>query len=248
MVKYRNVNSNYRGDFMLKANVVEVKDLNSSIIRGMFELMNENYDNMSFERFNKDLLQKQWVILLMDDNGNIQGFSTLYLTDFLIANESVKVFFSGDTIIAPRFWGKNNLFEVWGKFVFEKAKEFVESEVYWILISKGYKTYMILPLFFKKFYPRPNQEIETSHKKIIDEYCNQNFKDHYDEANGLLVFDGQKDSLKQGVADIEERHLKNKYIKYFIEKNSGYINGNELVCIAKIDNDNLSRVGQRVLR
>jgi len=36
---------------------------------------------------------------------------------------------------------------------------------------------------------------------------------------GLVSFKGKKDGLKQGVADIDERRIKDPRIKYFLEKN-----------------------------
>ena len=42
-------------------------------------LMETCYDHVSFERFSEDLERKDWVLLLHDSSGIIQGFSTLAL-------------------------------------------------------------------------------------------------------------------------------------------------------------------------
>lgn len=53
------------------------------------------------------------------------------------------------------------------------------------------------------------------------------------------IIKNKKDKLKEGVADITERHLKNKDIKFFQEKNPKYFMGNDMVCITKLKKENL---------
>ena len=42
------------------------------------------------------------------------------------------------------------------------------AEFYWFLISKGYKTYRFLPLFFREFYPRHDAPTPAWAKEILD--------------------------------------------------------------------------------
>ena len=40
-----------------------------------------------------------------------------------------------------------------GHFMLRMLKEHRGTPVYWFLISKGYRTYRFLPVFFNRFYP-----------------------------------------------------------------------------------------------
>ena len=40
---------------------------------------------------------------------------------------------------------------------------------------------------------------------------------------------------REGVADLDEHRLKNKDIAFFAQANPGHVNGEDLVCLAKID-------------
>ena len=69
----------------LASQTLSSADLTQETIRAMFELFRENFEQTSFDIFERDLNNKDWVILIRDSERNaIQGFSTLalYETDF----------------------------------------------------------------------------------------------------------------------------------------------------------------------
>jgi hypothetical protein len=109
---------------------------------------------------------------------------------------------------------------------------------YWLLISKGYKTYRFLPVYFKKFYPCPETEVPLFEKKVMDTFCTMKFGSHYDPLAGILHMVGERDYLKPGVAEITSARLKNKYIRFFVSKNPQHAEGDELVCITSLAKDN----------
>src|SRR5438874_9967725 len=111
----------------------------------MFALMCRHYDNVDPSTFAADLAEKQWVILLLDPQTEaLCGFSTQVLLDAEVAGQPVKALFSGDTIVARERWGDNTLAQVWGRLALSLIDRLPASELYWFLISKGYKTYRFL--------------------------------------------------------------------------------------------------------
>src|SRR5689334_8795057 len=115
----------------------------------MFALMDRYYENITPASFATDLAEKQWVILLLDpQSGEVCGFSTQVLLDAAIAGRPIKALFSGDTIVARDRWGDPALAHVWGRLALSLIDALPETDLYWFLISKGYKTYRFLPLFF----------------------------------------------------------------------------------------------------
>lgn len=219
--------------------VVDVKTLNESEITAMFDLMSEHYDNTNYDRFKKDLFEKSWTVLLRDIEKKIRGFTTLQMLDMTVDNITVKGVFSGDTIIHREYWGSMELHKVWVRFVLSLALSNGDIPFYWFLICKGYKTYRFLPVYFHNFYPNYNTHTPLFEKKLMDHLGKTKFKDNYDYNTGVIKFNGERDYLKTGIADITEPRMKDPDIGYFMKSNPGYFKGDELICIARVSEDNL---------
>lgn len=129
----------------------------------MYELMTKFYDNMEKDVFTMDFYNKDYCIILKDKKGNIKGFSTQKLINFSVEGKEIHGIFSGDTIIHKNSWGSLELFRIFADFFFDIGEKY--EDFYWFLIVKGYKTYKILPTFFKEFYPNSLTEIPVEMKK-----------------------------------------------------------------------------------
>lgn len=120
------------------------------------------------------------------------------------------------------------------------------DEFYWFLISKGYKTYRILPSFFYEFYPVYLHETPLKIKEIIDCFGEKHYPGEYNSHTGVIEYKKIKDRLKPGVGDITQSKLKNKHIKFFKSINPNYINGNDVVCLTSLKSDNLKPMIKRL--
>lgn len=222
----------------LKGKIVSIDKISNKDIDEMYELMTKFYDNMEKDVFTMDFYNKDYCIILKDEKGNIKGFSTQKLINFSIEGKEIHGIFSGDTIIHKNSWGSLELFRIFADFFFDIGEKY--EDFYWFLIVKGYKTYKILPTFFKEFYPNSLTGIPVEMKKIMDNFGKNFYPEEYNKKTGVIEYKKiKKDKLKEGVADITERHLKNKDIKFFQEKNPKYFMGNDMVCIAKLKKENL---------
>ena len=137
----------------LIAKTIKVQSLRESQIDEMFKLFEIFYENVSFLRFKSDLFAKTKVIILLDTEKRIQGFSTFYDFDFPHHQKNYRVLFSGDTIIAPTYWGTSALTMEFLKNMILLKLKYPTRPVWWFLISKGYKTYLLLANNFIQYYP-----------------------------------------------------------------------------------------------
>nr|MBP3598408.1 hypothetical protein [Eubacterium sp.] len=224
---------------MLKGEVRKICEFSEEELVSMYGLMAQFYDDTEEEVFRKDFQDKDYCLVLYREDGKIIGFTTQKIMSLDVEGKEVKGVFSGDTIIHKDYWGETELFKVWANFWFPYAKE--EGELYWFLICKGYKTYRILPVFWKEFYPNYRCETPEEAKRIIDAYASQLYPEEYNPETGVVEYKRTKDKLKSGVADIGERELRNKDIAFFCEKNPDYVHGNDIACLAKIDMDVLRK-------
>jgi len=221
----------------LKGCVVKIENLTDRDISEMYELMAKFYDNIEKKVFLEDLYDKGYCAVLRDSEGLIRGFSTQKVVNFLVDGKEIHGIFSGDTIIHKSYWGSIEIFRVLIDFFLDIGAKY--EIFYWLLVVKGYKTYKILPTFFKEFYPNRLRDTPPKMQKIMDNFGETFYPDEYNKKSGVLEYGKIKDRLKDGVADITEKRLEDKDVQFFCEKNPNYLKGNDMVCITKLSKNNL---------
>ena len=222
---------------ILHGKVIEVKHLTDQNKSDMYSLMDKFYDDTDFQVFLRDLMEKDYCILLFDEVNRIQGFSTQKIMNVEVEGAKIFGVFSGDTIIRREYWGSMEFYRLFGRYFMEIGKK--HDPFYWFLISKGYKTYKMLPLFFKEYYPNYKIETPALEQKIMDALGMTKYPEAYDQKSGVILYKTTKDKLKPGVADITEKQLKDNDILYFLKRNPEYYKGYDLVCLARFTEDNL---------
>lgn len=231
---------------MLKSAIIKVSELTQNNIETMFNLMSEYYDNLKKENFISDLKEKEDIIILKDEFNELKGFSSIIILDLSVKGETVKLLFSGDTIIHHKYWGNTDVIKTWLEYAYKKLDSFSEK-FYWLLFSKGYKTYKYLPVFFYEFYPRIDTVIPEFEQELLDTYGYTYYKNAYNKEQGIIELDPKKDYLKDWVAEIAENKLNDKNVAFFVQKNPDYKKGNELVCLARITRENLKKIGRKIV-
>jgi hypothetical protein len=225
----------------LTGEIVQIEHLTEEQRNRCFQLLRTYYEGADLETFRRDLSEKQWVILLSDPvDGSIQGFSTQMVLERVISGIPIKALFSGDTIISRDHWGDNELAKQWFRLAEHICALYPQSRLFWFLISKGYKTYRFLPVYFKKFYPCYNSETPEFEKQIMDALGYLKYPDDYSGRDGVIHLSKDAMYLKKGVADIDEKRLKDPHVCFFVERNPLYWKGDELVCVAEFAEHNFN--------
>lgn len=224
------------------------EDLTAHDVAAMYSLFQDHFEKTTPGIFRRDLENKNWVILLRDaESKTIQGFSTLDGYETRVQGRPVGVIYSGDTIIHPAYWGTSALPRTWVKNVLEIGKQ-LPQPLYWLLISSGYKTYHFLSVFFVEFYPRFDRPTPRRIQECMHRLAGERFGPDYDRESGIVRFSEGATPLREGVARVSARRLKNPHVAFFVAKNPGHAQGDELVCLAQIRVDNMSAAGRRMLR
>ncbi|MBN1306260.1 MAG: hypothetical protein JXA13_17635 [Anaerolineales bacterium] len=223
-------------------------ELSPGEIEAMFSIFSEHFNNATKEIFEHDLSGKNWAILLKDgETSQLVGFSTLALYETSFEGNAISVVFSGDTIIRPAYWGTPELPRSWIKTVFTKSEE-LPQPLYWLLISSGYKTYRFLPVFYKEFFPRFDQPTPPQMQALMNYLACQRFGTEYHEDLGIVRFTQGATPLRCGVAEVTEERIKDPHIAFFLSRNPGHVQGDELVCLTRVHPDNFTPAGWRVFK
>ena len=224
---------------MLKSAVLSVKELATEQIDVMYTIMEVYYGNTSQNNFVGELKKKQEVVLLLDGQNNIRGFTTLAVFSY---DEQTQLLYSGDTIVEKEYWGRHDLSQAWLNNAMVYAEKFT-GVTYWFLLSKGYKTYKYLNTFFNEYYPRVGTETPDTIQHIMDTFAKQQYGDKY--RNGVWMADN--DYLRGEYDYTQEVAARDKNTAFFLDKNPNYMNGDELICLCEISVDNLNKLGRRAL-
>jgi hypothetical protein len=133
------------------------------------------------------------------------------------------------------YWGRNPLNFCYVKYFIGTLLSNPFTPIYWLLISKGYKTYLLLANNFLNYFPCHNRE----NKRLADisnAYSQYLFPEYYDEKKRVIDFGKNYQSLRGGVAEITaEMCEKFPKIAFFNEKNPTWDRGTELPCVGELN-------------
>lgn len=220
----------------LAARRIAVGKLDSDTIAQMWSVFCGYYADISRDKFLADLNEKQFVLLLFDSGDrSVQGFTTIQVLHRHFAGKPYIAVYSGDTIINEAYWGQSALQGGFYRFLMGLKVKNPLTPLYWFLISKGYKTYLLVSRGCPNYWPRHDSPTPDHVSGIIDQLSREKFADDWKPELGVLKFATPAGKLKEGVAPIDDAALAYPDIRYFVERNPGHTQGDELCCLAAID-------------
>ncbi len=213
----------------------------------MYRLLAGHFDGVTRERFDADLAEKTWVLLLEDDGG-LRGFSTLFLYETSVPGEGVcTVVYSGDTIVDPAAWGSAALPRCWIGAVRRLREEYPKGRLWWLLLTSGFRTYRLLPVFWKDFWPRWDAPAPPDVQERIDALAREKLGGAYRAEEGIARFP-EPQKLRGDLAEVPPGRKLDPHVAYFLDRNPGWAEGDELVCLTEIAEENLTAAGRRMWR
>lgn len=233
----------------LKSDVLPVCDLSEERARGLFALFSRHYDGVSWETFEADLREKDRVIVLRDAaTGALGGFSTLKLLSARVRGKAIRAVFSGDTVIDPAYWGEQELVRA---FCREAGRVWAEdplTRLFWLLICKGYRTYLYLPLFYRSYLPQHGKAPGDFEGAVLSALAAAKFPESWRPETGTLEFPEPRGRLSSALAGIPESRRDDPRVKFFLESNPNYRAGSELVCLTELCESNMRGLAGRMFR
>ena len=220
-------------------------DLSAAQKGEMFELLAHHFDGVTPEQFVRDLAEKNLALLLRRGE-TLVGFSTLlaYTTDF--AGASVNVIYSGDTIVTPEAWGTMALPRAWVAGVEALRATLPPVRCFWLLLTSGFRTYRFLPVFWREFFPRCDAPTPSERQRLLDQLAAERFGAQFEVRAGLVRFTHPQ-RLRAGLEEVPPGRNKDPHIAFFLSRNPGHANGDELVCLTELCRENLTAAGRRMM-
>jgi hypothetical protein len=202
----------------------------------MWDIFRTYYCDVTRQQFLSDLSQKRHIILVRDKLDNsLQGFSTLEVFRERVDGRYVTAIFSGDTIIEKAYWGQTTLQKAFFRYILKVKLTHPRDAVYWFLISKGYKTYLLLARNFPEHWPRHDKKTPRWQQAVLDTLARKKFGEFWIPELGILRFNTPQGRLREKVAEVSNDLLTHPDIRFFHQQNPGHAEGEELCCIGRVD-------------
>lgn len=232
-------------DDLIQSEIVPRDQLTSASAEEMFHLLAAHFEGVSRAQFERDLAEKNRVILLTRDK-ELVGFSTLLAYPTWFEGETLNVIYSGDTIVAPAAWGSTALPRAWVTAVEELRAGRPAARCFWLLLTSGFRTYRFLPVFWREFFPRFDCPMSPAARRLLNQLARERFGEQFDEADGLVRFRNPQ-RLRDGLEKVSAARATNRHVAFFLAQNPGHANGDELVCLTELCPENLTAAGRRMM-
>jgi hypothetical protein len=231
----------------LKGFANSVSTLSGADVERMYDLLSDNFTNVGKAPFLRDLSEKDWVISVRDHDLQIQGFSTLKFFQQDFGGRAHRIAFSGDTIVSPKYWGSLEMSVMIGRKIFEHFCDNPETPLWWLLISKGIRTYKCMPAFFNTFYPNPYAAAPAEVAGLMNQLGLSKFGRHYNPKNGVISPSTESYYLRPDLAEPDRRRASDDLSRFFYAKNPEYHRGAELLCLGQFHPVNLRPLIRRLI-
>lgn len=220
----------------IQSEIVRREELTPAQVGEMFGLL--------ADYFARDLAEKNRVILLWRAR-QLVGFSTLLACTTSFEGETINVIYSGGTIVAPNAWGTTALPRAWVSAVEELRAGLPNVRCFWLLLTSGFRTYRFLPVFWREFFPRFNRATPPALQRLLEQLARERFSEQFDATSGIVRF-RQPQQLRNGLSQVAAGRRDNPHVAFFLARNPGHANGDELVCLTELCPENLTSAGRRM--
>lgn len=219
-------------------------ELSSAEKGAMFRLLSDHFNGVTPEQFARDLAEKDLALLLESDS-SLVGFSTLMAYTATFDGEQINVIYSGDTIVAQEAWGTTALPRAWVAGVDALRSSLPLGRCFWLLLTSGFRTYRFLPVFWRVFYPRFDSPTPPASQRMLDELVGQRFGGQFDLKSGIVRFNHPQ-RLRRDLQEVPQERMRDPHIAFFLSRNPGHGDGDELVCLTELCPENLTAAGHRM--
>lgn len=232
----------------LSARVRERRHLSANDVAAMYALFDRYYEGGSEASFEQDLAGKTHVIELHDET-QLRGFSTLAVFDIDRPGRPARGIFSGDTIIHHENWGEQALALGFCHFAGSVKAHAPDQALYWLLISKGHRTYRYLHLFAREYFPTHDQPTPERTRALLNDLCTRRFGEFHDPVSGVIRMSAASGTrLRPQWCTVRENLQHLPEVAFFLRANPRFAQGDELACLCELDTANLRSFALRAFR
>jgi hypothetical protein len=218
--------------------ILAPNELSAQVRDQMFALFTAYYDEVLRTTFDEDLANKNIAILLRDADRKLVGFTTLSIHEANDGVRRVRFIFSGDTVMDSNYWGPGHLLRSWFRMAGSIKAQAPDTDLYWLLLVMGHRTYRIMADFFRHYAPHRQKANDPELIRLRDDFSRAKYGDCFDHSTGLITFPLSRGQL---AAHLQDAHaaVHRSTVREFLSLNPQHPQGVELACIGELSEANL---------
>jgi hypothetical protein len=226
---------------------VPISSLTPAVRTEMLALLSRHFEGVDADGFEADLANKSWAVLVRDGAGVLVGFSTLDIRDEDVDGRALTVVYSGDTIVDPSAWSSTALPRAWIAAVRAIRPHDPDRPLLWLLLTSGMRTYRLLTTFWREFIPGgdvgPDSLVSP---RLLATLAARRYGSMYNRHEGIVRLE-RPQRLRAHLLAVPDGRATDPHVAFFLRANPGHATGDELVCLASLEDDNLTRAGRRMV-
>ncbi len=191
-------------------------------------------------------LRKRERIALFRMNGALLGMASITIYGEKFRGRRVAVINTSHVLIRENWRGRNLLQKLGFRTFLATRLRYPLRPIYWFFDTFSYKSYLLLPRNFRRFWPRHDEPTPESRAALIDQLATHLYGPAWRPARGIAVRSGQK-RLRTATAPLALSADTSPDIRFFAAANPGHAEGDMLVCLCPLTLGNWLSVARRAL-
>jgi hypothetical protein len=207
----------------------------------MHRLFAALHETADLPTFLHDLQTNDGAIIVRDgETKAIGGFITIKRVPLWDGQQQALGVLSGEAVLDPASCGEGALNDAFTRHLLYLWLTSRGVPLYWLLISRSYKAYMLMANNFASYHPRPDGHIDPKLQRLMRQYTETLSPGRYNEARGIVDAGDGGQGLRDDVDPITATmRLQDPVIDYFERSNPGWRIGHQLPCIGEISMSSL---------
>jgi hypothetical protein len=231
-------------DDRVHTQVHDPRDLTPGDWDDIWALTDEFYD---VERdYAEAELRKRERIALFRMNGALLGMASITIYTESFRGRAMAVINTSHVLIRENWRGRNLIQKLGFRTFLATRARFPFRPIYWFFDTFSYKSYLLLPRNFRRFWPRHDEPTPEPRAALIDQLATHLYGPAWRPARGIAVRSGRK-RLRADAAPLALSGDSSPDIRFFAAANPGHAEGDMLVCLCPLTLGNWLSVARRAL-
>jgi hypothetical protein len=232
------------GEDHVVTHVHRTRDLTPADWDDIWALTDEFYE---VERdFAEAELRRRERIALFRMNGALLGMASITIYTEKFRGRGVAVINTSHVLIRENWRGRNLIQKLGFRIFLATRLRHPFLPIYWFFDTFSYKSYLLLPRNFRRFWPRHDEPTPEPRAALMDQLATHLYGPAWRPARGIAVRSGQK-RLRATAAPLVITSDSSPDIRYFAAANPGHAEGDMLMCLCPLTLRNWLSVGRHAL-
>ncbi len=224
--------------------VLQTDALTAPMWDEIWTLTTEFYD---IEReYSEQELRRRGRIALFRMNGALLGMAAIDIYPANFRGRDIVVISTSHVLIRENWRGRNLVQRLGFRSFLAARLKYPLRPAYWFFDTFSYKSYLLLPRNFARYWPRHDQPTPEAKAALIDQLAAAAYGPAWRPERGIVIRSGQK-RLRASAAPVPEAGDGSAEVTFFARANPGHAEGDMLVCLCPLTPRNWLSLASRAL-